>query len=93
VPTLVAGTEIHPRKPLIGFVLTNVTGTCSSGIALAYVKGAVLRNIKVTGFSGPLLSIANVTGTGLAGAAAIDPSKLPKVPEPIPRPATPYQLH
>jgi polygalacturonase len=93
VPTLVAGTEIHPRKPLIGFVLTNVTGTCSSGIALAYVKGAVLRNIKVTGFSGPLLSIADVTGTGLAGAAAIDPSKLPKVPEPIPPPATPYQLH
>ena len=93
VPTLVAGTEIHPRKPLVGFVLTNVTGTCSSGIALANVKNAVIRNIKVTGYSGPLISIANVTGTGLAGAVAIDPSKLPKAPEPIPPPATPYQLH
>jgi polygalacturonase len=93
VPTLVAGTEIHPRKPLIGFVLANVTGTCASGVALANVKNAVIRNIKVTGFSGPLLSIANVTGTGLAGAVPIDPSKLPKVPEPVPPPATPYQLH
>jgi polygalacturonase len=93
VPTLVAGTEIHPHKPLIGFVLTNVTGTCSTGIALANVKNAVIRNIKVKGFSGPLLSIGNVTGTGLAGAVQIDPSKLPKVPEPIPPPATPYQLH
>ncbi len=92
-PTLVAGTEIHPRKPLVGLVLSNVTGTCSSGIALANVKSAQIRNIKVTGFSGPLLSIANVTGTGLAGAVSIDPAKLPKVPEPIPPPAAPYQLH
>jgi polygalacturonase len=93
VPVLVAGTEIHPRKPLVGFSLTNITGTCSSGIALAFVKNAVLRNIKVTGFSGPLISTANVTGTGLAGATAIDPSKLPKVPDPVPAPAAPYQLH
>jgi polygalacturonase len=92
-PVLVAGTEIHPRKPLVGFVLTNVTGTCEKGIELAYVKNAVLRNIKVTGFSGPLISTANVTGTGLAGAVAIDPTKLPKVPDPVPPPATPYQLH
>jgi polygalacturonase len=92
VPVLVAGTEVHPRKPLIGFVLTNVTGTCSSGIALANVKNARIHNIEVTGFSGPLISIANVTGTGLAGAAPIDPSTLPKAPDPIPPPATPYQL-
>jgi polygalacturonase len=93
VPVLVAGTEIHPRKPLVGFSLTNVTGTCSSGIALAYVKNAVLRNIKVTGFSGPLISTAGVTGTGLAGAVPIDAAKLPKVPDPVLAPATPYQLH
>jgi polygalacturonase len=93
VPSLVAGTEIHPRKPLIGFVLTNVTGTCAVGIALANVRNAVLRDIKVTGYSGPLISIANVTGSGLAGAAQIDSSKLPQVPDPIPAPAVPYQLH
>ncbi len=92
-PVLVAGLEIHPRKPLVGLSFTNVTGTCAKGIELANVKNAVIRNVKVTGFSGPLLSIANVTGTGLAGAAKIDPDKLPKPPEPIPAPATPYQLH
>ena len=93
MPVLVAGLETHPRKPLIGFTLTNVTGTCTKGIELANVKNAVIRNVRVTGFSGPLLSIANVTGTGIAGAAKIDPDKLPKPPEPIPAPATPYKLH
>jgi polygalacturonase len=93
LPALVQGVEIHPSKPLIGFSLTNVTGTCSSGIALANVKNAVIRNIKVTGYTGPLLSVDNVTGSGLAGAAKIDPAKMPKVPEPIAAPATPYQLH
>jgi len=93
VPVLVAGLEIHPRKPLVGFSLTNVTGTCGRGIELAYVKGAVIRNVKVTGFSGPLLSIAAVSGTGLGGAAKIDADKLPKPPEPIAAPATPYRLH
>jgi polygalacturonase len=93
VPVLVAGLEVHPRKPLIGFSLTNVTGTCAKGIELANVKNAVLHNIKVTGFAGPLLSIANVTGTGLVGAEKIDPARMPKAPDAIPAPATPYQLH
>jgi len=90
---LVQATEIHPLKPLIGFSLTNVTGTCKSGIALANMKDVVIRNVKVTGYEGPLLSIDNVTGVGLAGAAKIDPAKMPKVPEPIPAPEKPYQLH
>jgi hypothetical protein len=51
------------------------------------------RNVKVTGLSGPLLSIANVTGTGLAGAEKIDADKLPKAPEPVAAPAVAYQLH
>lgn len=93
VPVLVAGLEIHPRKPLVGFSLTNVTGTCAKGIELANVKNAVIRNVKVTGFGGPLLSIANVTGTGLAGAETIDADKLPKAPEPVAAPAVAYQLH
>ena len=93
MPVLVKADEIHPRKPLVGFSLTNVTGTCASGIVLANMKNVVIRNIKVTGFTGPLLSIDHVTGTGLTGAAKIDEAKLPKVPDPIPAPATPYQLH
>jgi polygalacturonase len=92
VPVLVQATEIHPRKPLIGFSLTNVTGTCRSGIALANMKNVVIRNVKVTGFDGPLLSIDNVTGVGLAGAAKIDPAKMPKVPEAAPAPEKAYVL-
>lgn len=89
-PILVDGTGIHPHKPLEGFSLINVTGTCDKGIYLANVKDAVIRNINVTGFAGPLLNVSNVTGKGLAGAATIAP---PKVEEPIPVPSTPYQLH
>lgn len=92
MPVLVAALEIHPRKPLVGFSLMNVTGTCTKGIELANVKNAVLRNIKVTGFAGPLVSIANVSGSGLAGAATIDETKLPKAPDPVAAPATRYQL-
>jgi hypothetical protein len=50
----------------------------------------VISNIKVTGFTGSLLNINNVTGTGVAGAAKLDAAKLP---DPIPALETPYQLH
>jgi len=90
VPVLVDGTGIHPHKPLDGFSLVNVTGTCGKGIFLANVKHARIADIKVTGYSGALLNINNVTGIGLAGAAKLEPSKLP---DPIPAPDKPYQLH
>ena len=90
VPVLVDGTSIHPAKPLEGFTLENVTGTCAKGIFLANIKSAVIRKVEISGFKGPFLSIANVTGTGLAGATTIDP---PKLPDPIPTPAEPYKLH
>jgi polygalacturonase len=90
VPMLVDGTAIHPHKPLDGFVLSNVTGTCAKGIFLANINHARIANVKVTGFSGSLLNIDNVTGVGLTGAAKIEPAKLP---DPIPAPAQPYELH
>jgi polygalacturonase len=89
VPILVDGTGIHPHKPLEGFALENVTGTCGKGIYLANIKNAVIRKVEVSGFKGPFLSIANVTGTGLAGATTIDP---PKLPDPVPIPTEPYKL-
>jgi polygalacturonase len=79
-PLLVDGVGIHPNKPLDGFTLANVTGTCAKGISLANIKNADIRDIKVTGVTGPLVSIHNVTGKGLDGAAQIDG---PKVPDPI----------
>jgi len=80
VPVLVDGTSIHPHKPLDIFSLINVTGTAAKGISLANIKNAKLREIKVTGFTGPLVSVNNVTGDGLKGATTIDP---PRLPEPV----------
>lgn len=89
VPVLVEGTSIHPRKPLDGFVLANVTGTCRKGITLANIKNARLKDIKVSGFAGPLLSVNNVSGSGLKDAVQI---AAPKVPEEIKTAETPYVL-
>ena len=88
-PVLVDGVGIHPDKPLDGFSLVNVTGTCAKGIALANVKNAEITRVQVTGVSGPLVSIHNVTGKGLQAAASIDG---PKLPEPVATPAQPYRL-
>ena len=68
--TLAEAGQISAEKPLEGLVLKNITGTCTKGISLQNVKDAVLRGIKVTGYTGPLLATNNVTGTGLAGAVA-----------------------
>ena len=89
VPVLVDGISIHPHKPLDGFSLINVTGTAAKGISLANIRDARIRDIKVTGYAGPLLSINSVTGSGLKGAVTIDP---PKLPEPVPVPSQPYRL-
>ncbi len=89
-PLLVDGTGIHPHKPLDGFLLANVSGTCARGIQLANVKNAEIRKVELSGLTGPLLGINNVTGKGLEGAVTIE---APKVPEPIAAPNPPYKLH
>lgn len=89
-PVLVDGAAIHPDKPLEGFSLKGVTGNCSAGISLANVKKASIADVRVTGYTGSLISIHNVTGSGLNGAAQIAG---PKVPDPVPaQQATPYHL-
>lgn len=90
VPVLVDGVGIHPGKPLEGLTLADVTGTCGKGIFLANIHHAVLRNIRVTGYTGSLLNTYNVSGIGLAQAAPLEPTK---VPDPIPAPPQPYLLH
>jgi hypothetical protein len=89
-PILADATGIHPNKPLDGFSMVDVTGTCAKGISLASIKNAEIRDIKVTGYTGALVSkSSNVSGTGLEGAAAIDS---PKLPDPVPPADKPYQL-
>jgi polygalacturonase len=90
VPVLVDGTAIHPNKALDGFTLSNVTGTCKKGIFLANIKNAKIKNINLTGYTGPLISAYNVTGSGLDGAATLD---APKLPDAVPEPKQPYRLY
>jgi polygalacturonase len=88
-PTLVDGVRIHPDKPLDGFVLRNVSGTCTKGISLANVKRAEIGDLQVTGFAGPLIGVHNVSGHGIEGATQIDG---PKLPDPVAAPSEPYRL-
>jgi len=88
-PQVADVTGVHSRKPLEGFALTNVTGNCAKGISLANIHNAELRDIRVTGLTGPLVSVVNVTGTGIEGASALAP---PKEPAAILAPATSYVL-
>ncbi len=89
VPVLVDAREVDPERPLEGLSLSNIRGTCARGIALANIRGARLRDIAVTGYEGPLLSVYNVSGSGLAGAV---PLSKPAPGEPVPVPATPYRF-
>jgi hypothetical protein len=55
-------------KPLEGFVLSGLSGSCGHGITLANMGRVVLEHIDVEDFSGPKIAAADVTGRGLAGA-------------------------
>jgi len=52
--------KIAPERPLDGFTLSNFTGMCAKGISLANVLDAKLSNIKVTGYTGQLVTETNV---------------------------------
>ncbi|WP_052208734.1 glycoside hydrolase family 28 protein [Croceibacterium mercuriale] len=70
VPILVEAVNIHPDKPVDGFVLRDLSGTCGHGITLANMRDVVVENVDVKVFSGPLLAVNNVTGRGLVDTAA-----------------------
>ena len=87
-PVLVGATEIYAGKKLDGLWLENISGTCAKGIYIANATNVKLKDISVTASAGPLVSIANVSGHGLDGAAKIE---LPKEPVLVPGPST-YKL-
>ncbi|HXR07397.1 MAG TPA: glycosyl hydrolase family 28 protein, partial [Candidatus Acidoferrum sp.] len=65
VSTLLDAHLLSPDQPLDGLSLCNVSGTCRRAINLANVHNATLRDIHVTGFSGPFLTLSNATGPDL----------------------------
>ena len=65
VADLVLGKAISAERPIDGFMLADITGTCRRGITLANVVHASFSALNVTGFTGPLLTLTDVQGTGL----------------------------
>ena len=70
VAELVAGVNVPTARPVEGFALADISGTCSRGISLANMTNVVLSQINVTGFAGSLIKTTNVQGTGLDLSAA-----------------------
>jgi polygalacturonase len=63
--TLVEAGSISPAKPLDGFALIDVTGICAKAVSLSNMTNAELRDIRVSGYAGPFLTLTNVQGSGL----------------------------
>ena len=70
VAALVFARNIPAARLIDGLSLTDIAGTCGRGIALANAVNVELAGINLTGFAGPLLTLENVTGTGLTDPAA-----------------------
>ncbi len=70
VKEIVAATNVPKEQPVDGLTLTDISGTCAGGISLANMTNVNLSNLRVTGYSGPLISTENVKGTGLHLSAA-----------------------
>ncbi len=58
--TLVDAASISPVKPVNGFSLVNINGTCRKAVALANMTHVELRNIHVSGYEGRFLTQTNV---------------------------------
>jgi polygalacturonase len=70
VAELVAGTNVSAARPIDGFTLADIAGTCARAISLANMTNVNLTKIRVTGYAGPLVSTQNVSGAGLDPSAA-----------------------
>lgn len=65
VAQIVDGTSIPSARPMDGFTLADITGSCTHGISLVNMTNVNLSGIHVTNYSGKLLALENVTGIGL----------------------------
>ena len=71
VPFLVDAALIPPERPLEGFKLININGTCGKAIELANIRDAELRDIDVRPKREPVLRTVNVTGRGIENATPL----------------------
>jgi len=70
VAELIDGRNVPPARPMDGFTLTDISGTCLRAISLANMTNVNLSKIRVTGFEGALITTNNVQGKGLDDSAA-----------------------
>ncbi len=70
VADLIDAKNIPPARPMDGFVLTDISGTCSRAISIANMTNVDFSKIQVSGFTGPLITAENAKGTGLDDSAA-----------------------
>jgi polygalacturonase len=68
---------LSPEKPLQGMSMVNATSECKKGISLANIRDIELRDIHLSGYSGPAISASDVTGIGIEGAAPLPPTTAP----------------
>jgi hypothetical protein len=69
VADLIDGVNIPPARPVDGFTLADISGTCSRAISIANMTNVNFSAIKVTGYTGALMKTENVHGTGLDTSA------------------------
>jgi polygalacturonase len=72
--TFLDGMLIPPDKPVENLTVKNVTGTARRAVRLSNMRGVELKDINLTGFSGPMIQINNVTGSGLEKAVTTSPA-------------------
>ncbi len=66
VAYLLRAQGVPSSRPVNGFTLADVQGTCDRAITMANMKNVSLSGIKVTNYRGPLLTESHVEGTGLS---------------------------
>jgi len=70
VADLVTGKEVPAARPMDGFTLADISGTCSRAISIANMTNVTLSKIRVTGYVGRLVTTTDVHGTHLDDSAA-----------------------
>jgi hypothetical protein len=70
VAELIAGGNVPGTRPVDGFTLRDISGTCARGISLANMTNVNLSAINVTGYTGALVTTENVQGSGPGLSAA-----------------------
>jgi polygalacturonase len=83
VTQLIEATNVPLARPLDGFTLSGISGTCTRGISLANMTNVLLSEIKVTGYTGKLITLENVSGKGLEESASRKPAAAASVIHPV----------